>query len=810
MKAILTTSLLAASGGAEWSLGHEGISPAWALLLALALGAAAVWSYEKFTTAGPWLRRTLAVARTLTLTLLVILLTKPVLHLTLTEPVRQNLLVLLDNSESMAFADQRENAADLRRAAIAAGDISPDRGLEQNLPPELAKKYAEISRAELLQKLAANARLDLWRKLAAQTEMSFYTFGRAAVAAGTVSGPGGTLPTAADAEKFFKNLKTDQPATAIGDAVQQVLGENGNRRPDAVLLVTDGANNTGAAPLSAAQLARNLRVPLFIYGVGVTAPPDVAVLTVTPPKLAFARERAAVRAKISASGFKDKSVSVALKADGRQVDEQPLDIRGDGDFDVTLHFEPEEVGDVKLEVTVSALPGEINRENNRLGAKLRVTDAKFHVLFIEQEPRWDYRYLLAYLQRDRRLEVKCVVIDGESGLDQIEDSPFLPALPEDRETFFESQVLILGDVNPKDLGEERMELIAEWVEAGGGIIFLAGPNFNPLAYVDTPLQPLLPVTPDLVTSAESATQRQLEPFKLELTPAGAVSPYLQMSFDPQENQCIWDEFPGVRWTAPVLRAKPGAEVLLADSRPERAGRHGPAPVFAMQNYGAGMGVFIGTDETYRWRSHTGERYYSVFWGQVMQSLSLELLRSASAQTQLKTTRAQYTAGDTVTIFGNAYAAGYQPLLVPTLEGTLTVRSENADGKITVKKQPLNLAPVDGKNHYCGDFVASVPGEYTFTTARDDTAALRFTVSDPQLEKTNVSLNERALRAMAAVAGGQFLREENLRDLPGMLAEKESTVTVFKKKEIYRSAWWFAALLLTLTVEWLLRRLNQLK
>src|SRR5690606_13780169 len=146
-------------------------------------------------------------------------------------------------------------------------------------------------------------------------------------------------------------------------------------------------------------------------------------------------------------------------------------------------------------------------------------------------------------------------------------------------------------------------------QAGGGIIFLSGPNFNPTAYAGSPLGALLPIVPDTVVTREAAMLRAPDPFPLQLTRLGETSPYLQMDADPGENRRLWEACPGVRWTAPIARVKPGAEVLLVDPRPERSGRYGMLPVFAMQGFGSGKCVYFGTDETYRWRSRTGEKYY---------------------------------------------------------------------------------------------------------------------------------------------------------------------------------------------------------
>ena len=793
----------------DWTLSSEGLSPGLALLAFIVLAGLVVVAYRRFAPDVPaWKRAVLTALRAGLLAVFLVLLVKPVLNLTVHENVRQILPVLLDVSQSMTLKDHRVRPDDLKRAAIATGALDPSKGLKQELPADAAGTLGKVSRWDLLRGLAANRKLDLWRRLQAGADLAFYAFGRDTAAVPSPAPAGTPAMDAAAATKLFQTLQPDKPATAIGDALRQVIQETQDRPVAGIVLVTDGQNNAGTPPVEAAQIARDHNIPLFIYGVGVTAAPDLILESLNVQKLAFVQERIEVRAKVRLQGLRNKTISATLKANGVEEDQQTLVAGEEGEYEIALHLVPQEVGDMNLGVALAPLPEETIRENNSASAQLRVTDTKFHVLLIEQEPRWDFRYLLAYLQRDRRLEVQCVMINGEPDLDKLPDSPFLPALPNDREDFFRSQVLILGDVNPEDLGDERMQIIREWVDAGGGLIFLAGSKFNPTAYVGTPLEALLPIVPDAATLEGGQSSPDL--FKLQLTSLGETSTYLQMSPDPEENNRIWDEFPGVRWTAPALRAKPGAEVLLVDPRPERSGRYGAPPVFATQPYGSGTCVYIGTDETYRWRSKTGEQYYSVFWGQIMQSLALQLLSGASPHTQLRADRQQYSVGDTVTISGKAFLENFAPLLAPQLDGVLTFASTDANGKTSTQKQALNLAATPDARGFLGGFTAKAAGEYEYSTTRDPEAVLRFAVTEPRLEKIQTALNERLLKSMADISGGHFFREEDLDHMPQFVSRKTTTVESYRRLEIYHSCWWLVALIVLASAEWLLRRLNQLK
>lgn len=97
-----------------------------------------------------------------------------------------------------------------------------------------------------------------------------------------------------------------------------------------------------------------------------------------------------------------------------------------------------------------------------------------------------------------------------------------------------------------------------------------------------------------------------------------------------------------------------------------------------------------------------------------------------------------------------------------------------------------------------------------STLDDPEAAVKFEVIEPKIEQMETALNIRGLEAMASIAKGHFLREEDLDKLPEMVAQQSATVASFRKIDLFYSPWWAAVLLIILFAEWLLRRLKQLK
>lgn len=802
IRAFLSKFFPTPSGGSvEAAIGYEGLSWGWAFFLLLVLGALIWWGYRwGGGTLSPRQRGLLTGLRILATGLFLFLLVQPILLLTTNEPVRERLLVLLDTSQSMEIKDQRVTNEDLNRAALAAGLIAPTAAITGN-PPGNIGAWKDATRASLLKALAGNEKLALWPRLQEKADLEFYRFGREAKRLGTPED---------NQEAVFGGLKYDGDATAIGDSLRQVLDEVRGQPVAGILIITDGANNAGTPPAEIAAMAKMDGLPLFLYGTGIVGPKDIVVKEIVGPRGAFVKERAEFAVKVRAPGFTGRTAKIQLKVNGQPVDEQEVTLSGDGDTEYRLGYEPQEKAEVNVEASITPVEGESSADNNIASTKVRVLDNQVKVLYVEQEPRWDFRYLLSTLQRDRRLAVKSVLFDGGADLAEEKDSPFLKEFPRDRAELVGNEILVLGDVDPDVLGEENMKLIAEWVgDLGGGLIFLAGPKNNPFRYAGTPLEALLPVNLDPKLTEEQMRERGREPIPLKLTAMGEYSPLLRLADDNLENRQIWNSFPGVRWTARVAGARPSAQVFLVDTNPDHATDGEPMPVIAQQTYGQGAVMYFGFDETYRWRARLGEKFYSRIWNQIIQNFSLDRQLGASARTQLKTDRPEYMTGDKVVISGKLFAQSFAPLKEATVPGTLVFTASEGGAKEETSDVRLLEVP-DQPGSYQLDFVTTKAGEYRFSTLIDPRAIVKFTVSPPRLEQAETAMDASLLQSLAEASGGKFLREENLNDLPALISSRSATVPTFKKHELFYSPWWMVVLVVLACTEWLLRRLWQLK
>ncbi|MFA6546117.1 MAG: hypothetical protein WCS99_16985, partial [Limisphaerales bacterium] len=521
----------------------------------------------------------------------------------------------------------------------------------------------------------------------------------------------------------------------------------------------------------------------------------------------FVRDEVMANVRVRSQGLAGEKAKVVLKLDDTKVDEREITFGPDGEQVVAMHFTPETTGDFELEASVEARADETVKDNNARAQHLRVIDTKIRVLLVEQSPRWDFRYLQAMFMRDRRVELKCVLFEGAPSIAREGNSPYLERFPINKEELFNYDLIVFGDVDPRQLTSEQQRNMNEFVARyGGSFLMIAGKRFSPNAWRNTPVEQILPVEFDALNTATVTGDGNADkPMRLALTSQGRTSTMLRLADKEEESAALWKAMPPIYWDARVSRAKPGAEVLLVDADPLKASRFGPMPVLAVQQYGLGQSLYVGTDNTWRWRKNTGDEIYTTFWGQIAQRLALPHLTGGSRRTQLTLDRQNFVSGDRVTIYARLYRAGFEPVQDLVVKGAYLLRT--GSGSPT----EISLRPVtDQPGVYRGEFIAPGAGSYKFGIESDPDTRVDLNVTAPRFELGDTAMNEPLLREMAGISGGEFFREETLFQLPDKIRAKTERVRSSLEVELWASPLYFLLLLGVVTTEWVLRKLSHLK
>ncbi len=236
---------------------------------------------------------------------------------------------------------------------------------------------------------------------------------------------------------------------------------------------------------------------------------------------------------------------------------------------------------------------------------------RIRVLYVEGYPRWEYRSLVRCLLRNPGLEVHCFLQSAEADFPQETSKGVEPlaAFPTTQKELSAYDVILVGDVDLSTLSaredtHDTLSALRDFVsDGGGGLGFIAGPRHDPFGYASTPLAEVLPVLTEKASDKE-APSAETRP---RLTEVGKKHPLTQI--DAAANERLWnDDLPGLVWHAAVKGAKPQATVLAVWPVGERLD-----PLLAVATYGEGRALFLGTDETWRWRKLDADKSFYAFW-----------------------------------------------------------------------------------------------------------------------------------------------------------------------------------------------------
>ena len=274
---------------------------------------------------------------------------------------------------------------------------------------------------------------------------------------------------------------------------------------------------------------------------------------------------------------------------------------------------------------------------------------KLRVLYVEAYPRYEFRFVKTLLEREtesarsRAVDLDVLWLDASAGHWQLDKSTerLRGALPT-KTQLFEYDAIIYGDVNPALLPKANAFYadLSEFVrERGGGLVVLAGEQANPHKLWDSPLAELLPILPtDAVAKSGGPPPTPENPglreeYLPKPTPLGRTHPMLRFSSNEAENERIWSTLKGFYWGSSGYRRKPAAEVLATHpNKPADGEANAKHPLILQQFVGKGRVVFLGFDETWRWRFRSQEERFNQFWGQLLTAVA----RNRVIRVELKT------------------------------------------------------------------------------------------------------------------------------------------------------------------------------
>src|ERR1700730_15961700 len=290
------------------------------------------------------------------------------------------------------------------------------------------------------------------------------------------------------------------PATHIGDGLKQLAAEAADLPIGAVVLLSDGADNSGGIDLDTISTFRSRRIPVHTVGFGLEqVPHDVEVTDAVVAPRALADSRLAAKVSLHQRGYSGQKAMLTVRDGAKTLAGRQITLAADGQAqNEALLFNPGDAGAKTLQFLVDPLPGEENHDNNSVSRLVNVESAKRRVLYMEGEPRWEYKFIRRAEQDDRLLTVVSMLRTSENKIYRqgIDDPKELAdGFPSGAEDLFPDQAIIIGSVEANYFTAAQKELIQQFVaRRGGGLLFLGGrASLGDGGWAGSSLADLLPV-----------------------------------------------------------------------------------------------------------------------------------------------------------------------------------------------------------------------------------------------------------------------------------------------------------------------------
>jgi uncharacterized membrane protein len=715
------------------------------LAAALVLGAA-IWRWRSKLASGltGWRPAVVWLLQACLVAIILLLLWQPALRVSVLKPQQNVIALLVDDSGSMAIEEQGETRLAQAVRLLNGGLLE---GLAKNFQVRLYRLSDRLERIEDLGQLGAA-----------------------------------------------------RPATRIGESLRELTREAANLPLGAVVLLSDGAENSGGIDLATLAEIRRRRLPVHAIGFGRERfTQDIEISDVRVPERALAGSRLAAAVTLRQSGYAGKKARLSVREGGRPLaaKEIVLGETGSQQTDIVL-FNAGEAGVRTLEFTIEALAGEENLRNNALLRLVQVEASRPRVLYFEGEPRWEYKFIRRALAEDPVVELVSLLRTTQNklyrqGLNSPEE--LADGFPGRVEELFGYQALILGSVEAGYFTPAQQELIRQFVDRrGGGILFLGGrAALADGGWAASPLAELLPVS----LPAQKNTFHR-DQAGVELAPAGRDSLITRLVEDAGENVKRWSALPRLADYQEVSDPKPGATVLALLRSP--AGRS--LPLLVTQNYGRGRSAVFATGGSWRWQmqQELTDQTHEIFWQQLVRWL----VAGSPSPVSASTPRPVLADESLVRLEAVVRDKTYLPAADARVEARLMGPAGLSEA---IELAPDPLEP----GTYRAEWRAEKPGAYlaeivAFRGAEEagrDTIAFRR--EDGVAENFRAEQNRELLEKLAEQTGGSYYRPEQARRLLDEIVYSEAGITVQETKELWNLPAVFLLLLALKSAEWFLRR-----
>ncbi|HOD81351.1 MAG TPA: hypothetical protein PKG77_07995 [Phycisphaerae bacterium] len=566
-----------------------------------------------------------------------------------------------------------------------------------------------------------------------------------------------------------------------------------------IVMLTDG----GDEPVHAQRLPAT---PLYIVGIGTDASTwnDLVLADVDAPAAAEDNTTFEVSADVLArrtgGEFASQSRALDVVLEDRKGAEWETLSTCKADLEtersrVTFKVPGgKDIGAREFRLRIPALAGELSLLNNERTFSVDIRKKTIYVLCFARKMDWDFALLRRELKDDPAVRVTSLY-QAAQGSFQLEgdrqegDDVLEKGFPADPRRLSPYKCIILGSFPADDLREEQQKALKKYVEEGGAVVFLGGPDsFGRGGYDATGLAPLFPWQ---INSTEPELTAGHYP--VTVPPEAAAHGAIAATADALKGESGVEVYS----VNHVGKLRTGAISLLDASADGRV-----LPVIALQPYGMGQTMGIATNTLWRWGRMSGgiRSAYGQFWRQAVRYLTglQEGGRYLAVKWDKETYRPSEAAEASISIAGR-YASGELHL-----SGTIA-----HDGQtLTVPIEPV----LETDHAYRAKVVFPGRGLYVFRaearvgSEKLDTSERTFRVGPTVNEGAALEVDHAFLDDLASRSGGKYARAAQVNRIIETLRAEAMARRVIRDVPLVQEKYGYLTLfMLILIAEWFCRR-----
>lgn len=612
----------------------------------------------------------------------------------------------------------------------------------------------------------------------------------------------------------LESLPDPAKRSAIAEALVAQLAVVNESSLAAVVLMSDGSDNTHKLDAQWWQALAAAGVPVHTIGIGaLQSVEDIELsdVSMTP----VSSSGSVVTARLVIRYGQAGSVRLRISAGDELLFADDLVLTADAAQSVhEVSFNSGKAGVRELDFTVSRSDAnsaaETNTLNNSQHRILEVRDEQQRILYVEGEPRWEYKFLRRALHEHPGVDIVSLLRtspnkfyrQGVQSATELADG-----FPSSREALFVYDAVIIGSLEAAELDTSQQAALRDFVSIrGGSLLMLAGrQGLADGGWARSVVSAALPVVLDngLDTQSYQRTRTKLRP-----TLHGLRTDWLQFDSDTTINSQTWNELPDVAdWQSPG-QPKPGALVLLETTgQPagNSASNSANRPVLVWQRYGQGTSLVFGSSGTWRWQMGlpASNDLHEQFW----RRLSSQLVASALPRMALVEGEPVVRDATSVDVSVMAYNADYSTVENAVLTGTLE-QPDGVSSSIDLFADPARAGryrasiPMSKDGPYALKLTTPLAGE---APSVQPVTSRAWWIHESGTAEAFAANQQRAfLERIASTTGGHYLPLASLDKLQSLLDNSSAAL----KREQHLSLWnmplFFFTLFLLKGAEWLLR------